>query len=96
MDAGVITATTGFVGAIVALLGALGGGLAFLIRRADKKRETGEALMLEHLKAELRKAHRALAIRTRDGNAWRDQLLRNDIEPEPAEWSPLPDERDDQ
>lgn len=96
MDAGVITATTGFIGAVVALLTAAGGALAFFIRRADKKRESGEALMLEHLKGELRKAHRALAIRTRDGNAWRDQLLRNDLEPEPAEWSPLPDERDDQ
>jgi NAD dependent epimerase/dehydratase family enzyme len=97
VDAGVITATTGFIGAVVALLGALGGGMAFLIRRADKKRETGEAMMVDHFKEQLRKAEQknrwlnlALEIKTADGNAWREQLLRHDIEPEPDKWTAIP------
>lgn len=99
MDAGVITASAGLIGAAVTLLGSIGAGLAFLIRRADKKREAGEALMLEHLKEQLRKAEKknlwmqsALDTRWKDGNAWREQLLRHDIEPEPREWTPLPKE----
>ena len=92
-----ITATTGFIGAVVALLGALGGGIAFLIRRADKKRETGETLMIEHIKIQLRNAlkenrwlQEVADIRFIDGNQWREQLLRADIDPKPADWTPLP------
>ncbi|AYN59015.1 hypothetical protein PBI_RYAN_23 [Arthrobacter phage Ryan] len=97
MDAGVITATTGFLGAVVALLGALGGGIAFLIRRADKKRETGEALMLNNLKGQIRDLKalvrwkdQIIQFQQKDGTAWREQLLRHDIEPEPAEWTEWP------
>ncbi len=97
MDSQLITASTGFIGAIVALLGALGGGLAFLIRRADKKRETGETLMLNNLKAQIRDAKarirwqdQVIQIQRKDGTAWREQLLRHDIDPEPAEWTEWP------
>lgn len=99
MDAEAITASTGLIGAVVTLLGAIGGGIAFLISRADKKREAGESRMIEHFKEQLRKSEaknrwleRALTFRWNDGNAWREQLLRHDIEPEPKEWTPLPQE----
>jgi hypothetical protein len=81
----------------VALLGALGGGIAFLIRRADKKRETGEALMLNNLKGQIRDLKalnrwkdEIIHLQQRDGTAWREQLLRNDIDPAPAEWTQWP------
>jgi hypothetical protein len=99
VDSQLITASTGFIGAIVALLGALGGGIAFLIRRADKKRETGETLMVEHFKEQLRKAEaeirwlkRLAHARLLNGTAWREQLLRHDLDPEPAEWTDVPEE----
>lgn len=98
MDSELITASTGFIGAVVALLGALGGGIAFLIRRADKKRETGETLMVEHFKEQLKKAEaeirhlkRVAHARLVNGTAWREQLLRNDIDPEPKEWTEVPE-----
>lgn len=97
MDPQLITASTGFIGAIGALLGALGGGLAFLIRRADKKRETGETFMIEHIKIQLRNALKenrwlqdVADLRFTDGNRWREQLLRADLDPEPADWTALP------
>lgn len=92
-----LTATTGLIGALVAALTALGGGIAFLIRRADKKRETGEALMLNNLKGQIRDLKalsrwkdQIIQLQQRDGTAWREQLLRNDIEPEPPEWTEWP------
>lgn len=97
MDAGVITATAALVGAVVTLLGALGGGIAYLVNRADKKRETGEERMLNNLKhqiSELKAKSRwqdeVIQLQQRDGTAWREQLLRHDIEPEPAEWTQWP------
>lgn len=99
MDSQLITATTGFIGAVVALLTAIGGGIGVLIRRADKKREAGEERMLAYLKEQLRKSERknrwlerALQIRTDDCNSFRDQLLRHDIEPEPSKLTPLPEQ----
>jgi hypothetical protein len=97
VDSQLITASTGFIGAVVALLGALGGGIAFLIRRADKKRETGETRMIEHIKVQLRNALKenrwlqdVADLRFTDGNRWREQLLRADIDPKPGDWTPLP------
>lgn len=97
MDAEVITASTGFIGSVVALLGALGGGIAFFIRRADKKREEGESSMLTHYREQLAKTERkiawlemALAIKTEDGTAWREQLIENEIKPNPSKWSAIP------
>ena len=97
MDSQIITASTGLIGAVVALLGALGGGIAFLIRRADKKRETGELLLMNNLKSQLRDAKAKIRwleqvnhLQQKDGTAWREQLLRHDIDPEPAEWTEWP------
>jgi hypothetical protein len=99
VDSELITASTAFIGAVVALLTAVGGGIAFFINRADKKRETGETMMLAHLKEQLRKSElknrwleHALQIRIADGTAWREQLIHAHIEPLPAEWTELPQE----
>jgi hypothetical protein len=97
VDEGIITASTGLIGAVVTLLTAIGGALAFFIRRADKKREQGEAILLEHIKtqlsnalAELRWLQDVVDLRYIDGNRWREQLLRSDLDPKPADWTPLP------
>lgn len=97
MDEGIITASTGLIGALVTLLTAIGGALAFFIRRADKKRELGEATLLEHIKtqlvnalAELRWTRDVADLRYADGNRWREQLLRADLDPKPEDWTPLP------
>lgn len=97
MDAGVITASAGLIGSVVTLLACLGGGIAFLIRRADKKREAGEERMINHIKTQLRNALAEIGwlrevgdLRYADGNRWREQLLRADIDPKPEDWTPLP------
>lgn len=104
MDAGVITATAALVGAVVTLLGALGGGIAYLVNRADKKRETGEALMMTNLKNQIRDAKarirwqdQIIQLQMRDGNKWREQLIKLEADPVPAEWTawpPMPEEAD--
>lgn len=79
----------------------LGSGIAFLINRADKRREKNEALLIEHLRErvkelekQLRREQRIRRIITADGRHWRDQLLVNDIQPEPTDWTEIPDEED--
>lgn len=97
MDANSIAALTG-------LLVAIGGGVGFLIKRADTRRQANEALVIAHLTKELAKKEaeliqKELTIRYlrriydichQDATAWREQLIANDINPEPAQWSPLP------
>lgn len=97
MDAGVINASAGLIATAVTLLTAIGGGLAFLIRRADKKRELGESRMITHIKTQLRNAlakidwlQEVADLRYADGNRWREQLLRSDLDPKPEDWTPLP------
>lgn len=92
-----VTATTTLIGALVAALTAAGTAIAFFIKRADKKRETGEALMLNNLKGQIRDLKalsrwkdQIIQLQQRDGTAWREQLLRNDIEPAPPEWTQWP------
>ncbi|MFJ4286635.1 hypothetical protein ACIPY0_13435 [Paenarthrobacter nicotinovorans] len=79
--------------AIVGGLVACGGGAWRLIDRADKKRERREvaveALLTARI-AELVKRVKALArynsrIKAAAGK-WREQLIANDIQPDPAEW----------
>jgi hypothetical protein len=81
-------------------LGVLGGGVAWLINRADKKRDAREAAVIQTLKdriEELKKTiaalRRKVAIRTRAGDRWREQLVAHDIKPDPAEW---PEDTDDE
>lgn len=76
-------------------LGVIGGGVAWLINRADKKREAREAAVIqtlkdriEEMKATIAKLTRKLNRRTRAGDRWREQLVAHDIQPDPADWPP--------
>lgn len=71
----------------------LGGGVGWLINRADKKRESREAAVIqtlkdriEELKAQLARVTRRLNQRTRAGDRWREQLVAHDIKPDPDAW----------
>ena len=81
-------------------LGVLGGGIAWLVNRADRKRDAREAQVIQTLKdriEELKKTiaalRRKLEKRTRAGDRWREQLVENHIKPDPAEW---PEDADDE
>lgn len=86
MDATSITALT-------ALLVAIGGGVGFLIKRADARADKRESEVVTILKervttlqtmlAEEEAAHRR--IRHVAGK-WRDQLHKASIEPDPSDW----------
>lgn len=74
-------------------LGILGGGIAWLINRADKKRESREAQVIqtlkdriEEMKATIARLTKRLDRRTRAGDRWREQLVENHIKPDPQEW----------
>jgi len=80
-------------------LGVLGGGIAWLINRADKKREAREGAVIqtlkdriEELKAQLSRVTRRLNQRTRAGDRWREQLVAHDIKPDPDAWPEDDDE----
>ena len=80
-------------------LGVVGGGVAWLINRADKKRESREAQVIQTLKDRVKELQDQLASltrrlnrRTRAGDRWREQLVENHIKPEPAEWPEDDDE----
>lgn len=88
----------GIITASVSILTALGGGIAFLINRADKRRDRNEALLIEHLRDRVRQLEAQLAREQRirhivaaDGRHWREQLIENDIKPEPADWTDIPE-----
>lgn len=89
MDPTVITAAGTF---IVAVGGAVGAAVAFFIRRADVQRKENEAQLIAHLTKELAYWKAVAATRLRDATSWREQLIAHDIDPVPAEWSPLPTE----
>ena len=81
-------------------LGVVGGGIAWLVNRADRKRDAREAAVIQTLKdriEELKKTiaalRRKLEKRTRAGDRWREQLVENHIKPDPAEW---PEDADDE
>lgn len=74
-------------------LGIIGGGIAWLVNRADRKRDAREAAVIqtlqdriEELKKTIAALRRKIAIRTRAGDRWREQLVKNHITPDPAEW----------
>ncbi|WP_426302785.1 hypothetical protein [Arthrobacter sp. R-11] len=74
-------------------LGLLGTGAGFLIKRADAKRERREtaveALLRERIeqeKASLKAERRAHSRMKATAGKWREQLIANDIKPDPAEW----------
>lgn len=89
-----------WLGPLGGFLGVLGGGVVWLVNRADKKRETREAAVIqtlkdriEELKKQLAAVTRKLSRRTRTGDKWREQLIENHIKPDPAEW---PEDDDEQ
>lgn len=92
MDSSLITAYAGLIGAVVTLLGLIGAGISFLIRRADRNRETGETALVTHLRKEIRRLKREAYQRWADATAWREQLIQNDIKPDPSGWTPIPEE----
>lgn len=80
-------------------LGILGAGAWKLIDRADKKRESREAAVIqtlkdriEELKTQLARVTRQLKQRTRAGDKWREQLVAHDIKPDPDAWPEDDDE----
>jgi len=80
-------------------LGVLGGGVAWWFNRADKRRDTREAALIqtlkdriEELKAQLARVTRRLNQRTRAGDRWREQLVAHDIKPDPDAWPEDDDE----
>lgn len=82
-----------WLGPLGAFLGVIGGGIAWVVNRGDKKREAREAQVIQTLKdriEELKKTvaalRRKLSVRTRAGDRWREQLVAHDIKPDPAEW----------
>lgn len=93
MDAGVITA-------IVGAFTALGAGVWKVIDRADKKRERREIKVEELLKARVatlesekkdlegeKSALRRYSSRVKAAaGKWREQLIANQIDPDPADW----------
>lgn len=92
MDSQTITAYAGLIAATVGLLTAIGAGVSFLIRRADRRRESGDTELVAHLRKELRKLKRELDMKEADATSWRDQLLENGIKPNPAHWTPIPED----
>lgn len=103
-----------FLTALVPFLACIGGGLAFLINRTDKRRERNEALLIEHLKSqiqslereketlratkdkEIRKLRREVKRVRADGTSWREQLIVNDIQPNPEHWTEPPEDDDEE
>lgn len=95
MDPATITAAGTF---LVAAGGAVGTAVAFFIKRADRRREANEALLIAHLTeelrqrdAELRQERKLRELREKDGLRWWRQLVAAGETPEPAEWTPLPE-----
>ena len=88
-----------FLTALATLFATTGAGVGFLIKRADTRRQANESLLIAHLQkelerkvVELKRLNEIVEIRTQDGTSWREQLIKNDIKPEPEHWTPLPKE----
>jgi len=77
----------------------VGAGIAWLVNRADKRKDAREAQVIQTLKdrvaelqAQLTALTKKLSRRTRAGDKWREQLIAHQIDPEPAEWPEDDDE----
>lgn len=99
MDSETITSTATLIGAVGTFLALIGTGIWKLIARADRKREHRETQLINTLKAQLAaknkeiiRLHKIIDIIRHDATCWREQLIRNDIEPEPTHWSDHPEE----
>lgn len=104
MDSETITSTAGLIGAVGTFLALIGAGIWKLISRADRKRETREAQLIATLKAQLEEKDRDLEnarnlirwhervedLLTGVVHTYREQLIRNHIEPDPADLPAYP------
>lgn len=82
-----------WLGPLGAFLGVIGGGIAWLVNRADKKRDQREAQVIQTLKDRIEELMKKVRWwerrddrRTRAGDKWKGQLLASGIKPDPAEW----------
>lgn len=74
-------------------LTAVAGVMMLFFTRSDKRRETRETAVqtllnkqLEDLRRQLEESGRESRSRFRTGSRWRDQLIHNNIVPDPKEW----------
>lgn len=101
MEPDTITSAATLIGAGIPLLALLGAGIWKLIARADRKREYRETALINTLKGQLAaknkeivRLHKIIDILRADATAWREQLIRHDIEPEPNSWTEHPPEEE--
>ena len=106
MEPDTLAGYAALVTAAVGLVGASGTGIWKLIARADRRREKQEALLIPTLRRQIEAKDAELSKKERenrrlrhiidiihgDAEKWREQLIRNDIDPEPADWSAYPPE----
>lgn len=106
MDSNTLAGYAALITAAVGLIGAIGTGIWKLIARADRRREKQEALLIPTLRKQIEAKDAEIARKDRelrrlriindivraDAEKWREQLIRNDIDPEPADWSVYPPE----
>lgn len=88
--------------ALATLLPILGAGVWAMIKRADARNDakTKSVISLledrvENLKGFLRREQKNVAILTGLARKYREQLLQNDIEPDPKDWPELEEVRED-
>jgi uncharacterized coiled-coil protein SlyX len=94
-----LQAAGGLLTAIGGFLGIVGGGVAWLVNRADKRREQNEANVIAtlketiaELKATIAALRRKIHLLRRTAGKWREQLIAHDIDPDPVDWPEDPDE----
>lgn len=88
----------GLLTAVGTFLGIIGGGIAWLVNRADRKREKREADLIAtlkdiiaELKEKVKRLERKLHLLRGTAGKWREQLIAHDITPDPAEWPEDPE-----
>lgn len=83
MDPGMITAISSLV---LGLLSAIGAAIAWIDRRrSERQREERERQKEEEARVEM--LNRKVETFRRDGEQWKDQLLREGITPDPRYWT---------
>lgn len=104
MEPDTLAGYAALITAAVGLVGAIGAGIWKLIARADRRREKREALLIPTLRRQLESQERELAnlqaiirwhervetIKDEIIHTYREQLIRNDIEPDPPELPTYP------
>lgn len=83
-----------FLAPLGTFLGVLGGAAVWLFNRADRQRAERETSVIAlykdqngTLRQQLAAAEAESTQRLKDGTKWREQLIKHQIEPDPAEWT---------